>query len=160
MGRAPGAGFVVRFVVIERECIGNSCFSSRPSRSSRWAGLLFSMPGRSVVALCVLCGSAVRLFAGTTVAVLRVLRVLRGASLLGGIRLLGTLLGRLLGHCLEVAKQPNGKSVGSHAEIMGCDRKTRRGTLLSNVFFSRRYFGNGKTDSPQRLGEHRERRDL
>ena len=58
--------------------------------------------------------------------------------------LLGTLLGRLLGGCLDIAKQPNGKSVGNHSEIMGCDTKSRRRTLLSNVFFFRRCFGNGK----------------
>ena len=61
------------------------------------------LPGHSVVVLWALCGSAVRLSTGTAVAVLRVLRALRGVTLLVGMTLLGTLLGRLLGHCLDVA---------------------------------------------------------
>ena len=42
---------------------------------------------------------------------------------------------RLLGGCLDIAKQPHGKSVGSSSGIKGCDNKTPRGTLVSNVFF-------------------------
>ena len=53
---------------------------------------------------------------------------------------------RLLGHCLDIAKQPNGKSVASQLEIMGCDRKARRGTLLSNIFFSQAVSGCVRTD--------------
>ena len=59
---------------------------------------------------------------------------------LAGMRLLG----RLLGGCLDIAKQPNDKSVGSRSTVMGCDAKSRRGTLLSSVFFFRRCFGSGK----------------
>ena len=69
------------------------------------------------------------------------------------------MLGRLLGGCLDIAKQPNGKSVGSRPEIMGCDTKSRRGRLLSSVFFSRRCFGDGKRPkaAPRRHREHGER---
>jgi len=65
---------------------------------------------------------------------------------------------RLLGHCLDIAKQPNGKSVGSHSEIIGCDTETTTGALLSNEFFSKQWHEgtaisfNGAQDSQRTAG--------